>query len=293
MADTKVIINCGLFAKEIEQCGVKHYKLYANYSFFSFWLGKFLRKFHINKFSNINPELDTLKADGIIVFDSGISDTFILERLAKKYAEKKLIFYYWNPVFTSINPNKIPLKFEKWSYSPTDCEEYGMKYNSTFYFKSFVKEPSQIKRDVFFIGKDKGRKRKLDKIKKIFDLEGVSSTFYLTSNHPRFSGKKYRKAISYDKVLDYVNESKAVLDYYVNPHAGLSLRAMEALFLGKKLISNNKNVVNYDFYNEENVYQLDFFKNKSLKDFLASSMVHINSQIRDRYLFCNWINRFI
>lgn len=293
MKKSVVILNCGLFSNEIKKMGVQHFNLYANYSFFPFWLGKICRKLHLKKDANINPELRSLNVDCIIVFDSGVSDNCILSWLAKTYSDKRLIFYYWNPVFTSIKPSKIPSKFEKWSYSPSDCNQYNMKYNSTFYFESFVKAPVPLKRDVFFIGKNKGREKYLNEIKTFFESSGISSLFYLTANHPRLKQKKYMKHIPYKDVLNYVNESNAILDYYVDPHAGLSLRVMESIFFGKKLITNNRTITNYDFYNEKNVFLLDNNEKKDLSLFVTEPAVPIELSIKNRYLFEMWIERFI
>lgn len=289
-----VIINCDLFAKQIEENGVKHFPIWKKGSFAALRYGKFFRKLHLYKAGNINPDLNNLDSeDCIIVFDSGIEENSVLKWFANKYSDKRLIFYYWNPVFTGIKPNKIPSKFELWSYSPSDCKKYGMKYNSTFYFDCFGKTHVDMQRDVFFIGKDKGRGKRLRKIEKFFNLDKLSYLFYLVPTHPRLKSKKSQKPrIPYEKMLDYINESRAVLDYYIDPQAGLSLRTMESIFFEKKLITNNETIVGYDIYNVQNVYTIEDLGKRNLKEFLASPFVSISEEIRNKYLFSNWIKRF-
>lgn len=287
-----IVVNCDLFKKEIEQNGIKCIRLWKSSSAIALRICKLFRKFHLYKYGNINPELNSLDSDCIVVFDNGIYENSVLKWIANRYYNKRLIFYYWNPVFKSISPLKIPKQFELWSYSPNDCKKYNMKYNSTFYFQDFCKKPVPIKRDVFFIGKNKGRLNKLMEIKKSLSALGISSLFYITANHPRLKQKKYQRPIPYRKVLEYVNESKIILDFYVNSHAGLSLRAMESIFFEKKIITNNETYPNYDFYNKENVFIMGKDKEEDLSKFISSPFVLLDNQIKKQYLFSCWINHF-
>lgn len=287
-----IMINCDLFGEQIEQGGVKHVKLWSKITALSLRLGMFFRKMHVYRFGNINKQLYNLKDDCIVVFDNGIKENSVLKWLAKRYCKSRLIFYYWNPVFTSINPKKIPKEFELWSYSPSDCERYGMRYNSTFYFQSFSMEYAPIKRDVLFVGKNKGRLDGLKKIEKDLEDNQLSSLFYITASHPRLKQKKYKKFIPYSKVLDMVNESAAVLDYYVDPLAGLSLRSMEALFLRKKMITNNQTICNYDFYKSQNIFVMGCRPISELRSFLYQPYAEIEEKIKKNYTFCEWLKRF-
>lgn len=291
-----MIVNCDLFSSYIKEEGVKVSPLYKKAGFVELRLGTILRKLKINETYNICDELLNSKED-LIIFDSGITEPSILRYLAKTFRNKRLIFYYWNPVRFSISPLKIPKEFEVWSYSITDCEKYGLKYNSTFYFPNdFCNETSSnnqaISQDVFFIGKDKNRKKGLARIKSLFDNHHITYEFYITATHPRFQKKGYKKSISYKKSLEYVNSSNAILDYYFDPTAGLSLRAMESLFFKKKLITNNISIKRYDFYNKRNIFILDENNENDLVSFIADSFCDISEDIRKKYTFKEWLKRF-
>lgn len=288
-----VVVNCDLFDAYIERCGVKHLKLWNKYSAISLRMGKLFRKLKIYILGNINPLLSSITDDTIVVFDNGISENSILKWIARRHRDKRLIFYYWNPVFKSILPSKIPDSFECWSYSPEDCEKYNMKYNSTFYFEFLYKSHSRIKRDVFFIGKNKGRLNNLMKIKNKLTHLGFSSLFYITANHPRLNQKSFMKNIPYRETLDYVNESKAILDYYVDPQAGLSLRAMESLFFEKKVITNNTTYFNYDFYKKNNIFVIGYDSENDLEHFFTTPYIPVEKEIKEKYLFSYWMNRFL
>lgn len=287
-----VIVNCDLFKEQIEQYGIKHMKLWRKVTALSLRLGMLFRKMRIYRFGNINKKLEDINDDCIVVFDNGIKENSVLKWLAKRYCNSRLIFYYWNPVFTSISPKKVPEAFELWSYSPSDCKRYNMKYNPTFYFKSFERMPVPKKRDVVFVGKNKGRFENLKKIENILDDCHLTSLFYITASHPRLKQRKYKKFISYDNVLNMVNESTAILDYYVDPWAGLSLRVMESMFFEKKIITNSKMIKKYDFYRPENIFVLENDNSQDLKEFIKKPFVGVGLDIKKRYLFENWMTRF-
>lgn len=286
-----MIVNCNIFINEINDSGIQAEKLLNFYNFLRFHGGKIMRKLPGMSNYNINFELLSAKDDFIIIFDGGIKDVNILKEIAKYNNNKKLIFYYWNPVKDSIDPSQIPSVYEKWSYSPVDCKKYGMNYNSTFYFKSLTDETKNIDTDICFIGKDKGRKKELQNLKNQFENEGFTTNFYITATHPRIQKIGYKKNISYRESLEITSASSCVLDYYEDPSAGLSLRAMESLFFNKKLITNNETIKDYDFYNSNNIFILGQ-EQRSIKEFMLTPLRKNNTEIQDSYLFETWLLRF-
>ena len=100
------------------------------------------------------------------------------------------------------------------------------------------------------------------------------------------------KLIPYREVLNAVKESTILIDLYTKPDAGVSLRAMEALFFRRKMITNRPLMRKEDFYNSHNIYILDH-EERSLEEFLAEPYVDIDPAIRDSYLLSNWLKRFI
>ena len=50
--------------------------------------------------------------------------------------------------------------------------------------------------------------------------------------------------------------SRCILDSPQAGQLGLTIRVLEALGAKKKLITTNKDIKNYDFYKEENIYEV-------------------------------------
>lgn len=288
-----MIVNCNMFRNEMIEEGTNSVNLLISYSLFAIRAGSVIRSIPGKSNYNINPDLFSVADDLLIVFDSGIKDAKILQRIEENNKDKRLIFYYWNPVTTTIHPKMIPEKYERWSYSPDDCRLYEMRYNSTFYFECFANKKVDFtdNTDICFIGKDKGRKKVLQKLKQMLEDAGLTTNFYITATHPRFQRVGYQKKVSYKESLNITLGSTCILDYYSNPMAGLSLRAMESIFLGRKLITNNKTIKDYDFYHPDNIYMIEN-EQRSLHEFIETPMVEIDENIVKGYLFANWLGRF-
>lgn len=110
-------------------------------------------------FDNIwyNKDLKQLKTDTIIVWDPVMTANFV-KWISELHPDKRIIFWYWNPVRKSVNPELLSDNVcEKWTYSLNDCKKYGLNYNTTFYFKELAVDNKNLDYDIYFVGKDKER----------------------------------------------------------------------------------------------------------------------------------------
>ena len=239
--------------------------------------------------------------DKIIVFDSNAS-LRMLEWLKIKHPEKRLILWYWNERSSSGLKRDLPKWLEQWSFSESDCEEFGYRHNTQFFFDCFAKDAAECrsrKRNnaapkVFFIGRDKERGRIIAEIADTLRKVGAEVTLEIAPNITgpfKIYREKLLKLLPYWQVIDRVKESDVLLDYTLNPSTGLSLRCMESLFFGKKLITNNRTILKTDFYSPSNIYVLGEDK-RDLRQFLKDPTADVDDGIRDRYLLSNWLKRF-
>lgn len=99
--------------------------------------------------------------------------------------------------------------------------------------------------------------------------------------------------ISIEESLERTRNSKIVIDICKAHHIGLSFRFFECLATETKLITNNKDVVNYDFYNPNNIMVVDFdndiLDENEYISFLEKSYEKVNSSILNKYSIENWI----
>ncbi len=145
-----------------------------------------------------------------------------------------------------------------------------------------------------FIGIDKGRLTYLTELQTFFKEVGIDSMIYIVdSSRNSSSTYQYEKPLSYQEVINYEGNSKAILDIVQENQTGLSLRPIESIFLGVKLITNNNMVKYQDFYNEQNCFLLTERPLSELKQFLNTPYIPVPDKILEKYTLKNWINNFI
>lgn len=236
--------------------------------------------------------------DKIIVFDSYTTARH-LKWLQTHWPGKRVILWYWNSVLNEKLIHNLPEGVELWSYSKKDSEKYGMRLNTQFYFDCLVGEAEICRRETlsshpraFFFGRDKGRSGQIMETGEALREAGVEVDIRIVPNTaPGLPSLLNPDIVPYQAVVDMVKDADILIDYCLDPDSGLSLRAMESMFFGKKLVTNNKTVLDSDFYNPANIYVLGH-DNRSLKEFVDCQRELVSPEIRDHYLLSNWLKRF-
>ena len=235
--------------------------------------------------------------DKIIVFDS-YSSLRQINWLCGKYPDKRIVFWYWNRVSNAHWMDQMPARVEKWSFSKTDCRKYGLRYNTQFFFDCLAAEAAGCRKaahtgplKALFLGRDKGRAAVLAEISKELEAAGVSVDLRITPPQTGRMGVFKESLTPYTDVIGLVKNTDILLDYAMDPDTGISMRAMEALFFGKKLITNNKEILQADFYSPSNIYVLGS-DGRTLAEFVDSPLSEVDETILDNYLLSNWLRRF-
>jgi hypothetical protein len=96
--------------------------------------------------------------------------------------------------------------------------------------------------------------------------------------------------ISLEENENYASKSRSVFDFKIPSHNGASFRVFECLGKGQKLISNNHNLKDYDFYHPDNIFITDFEDFTGLKEFLQKPYHKIDQNIVEKYGIKNWLN---
>lgn len=229
-------------------------------------------------------ELD--KYDHIII-PSRRSCSYAIERIA---ATRSVIVYYWNIVSEKeINPqtylnNKNVILC---TFDPDDAKKYSMRFVDTYLFP--VEDSKyEINTDLFYVGIERPQRTELlEYIKSALIQYNLTFDFHIM----KFNDKKNR--MSYKKVLEHSQHAKVIVDLNRENQAGLTIRPIEALILKKKLITNNKNIKNFDFYNSKNIFILGEDNIENLYHFITEPYSEINMGIVENYYFENWLRKVL
>lgn len=242
--------------------------------------------------------------DVVIVFD-GIRGSDVIEYIRKKNPRARIVVYYVN-IFAGGDRND-PARFKKFgvemfTFDRAAAERHNIGFRHYFYeheeeAEAAKKNAPGTECDIVFFGSDKGRLPYLIKLKDTFADCGAKTELYVVPDKRRSYTKSQREFLlngwqPYEKIVAITQKARAVLDLNVEEQTGITLRPMESIFLGKKLITNNRDIRNYDFYDKRNVFITDEDDYADLGDFLHSGFVPVDEKIMENYRMEHWLESF-
>ena len=198
----------------------------------------------------------------------------------------KIILYYWNHI------NECTKKYledknihEFWTFDSNDAKRYMINYNSQFYTKNIKLDKDNLEYDVLFLGRAKNRKGMILNLAEELKENGINSKNIIIENEKDF--------VPYEDYLKLLVKTKTILDIVDGNQSGLTLRCMESLFFSKKLITNNLDIVNYNFYNPNNILVLDENNINIPKEFIDSPYESLPKEIYEKYSLKNWVKQLL
>lgn len=225
--------------------------------------------------------------------------------------EAQLILYLYDPlVYIKGLGSKYKLYDRVISFEPDDCRENGFEFRPLFcdfrLKKTDDSKPKTFKYKICFYGTMYGdRFQIVENIKRICSEQSITffSFCYLRGKFMAvyywFRSKSFRhmgsNIISFipktaEELSEIINSSEVVLDINDVLQKGLTLRTIESLVSGKKIITTNQDIVNYDFYNPDNILVIDRKKIIIPDSFLQEEYVAISPIILKKYSAEGWVN---
>lgn len=188
-----------------------------------------------------------------------------------------------------------------YSFDPVDARNFGFNYLPQVYRRPLAAQWCETKTvsDVFFIGQDKGRSLWLAHVATLMKKAGLIAdirifrdrhTEELSVLKPYYTSQR----IPYADTLTLVGQCHSVLEIVQQGQHGLTLRVMEALFMQKKLITNNADVMHYDFYHPDNVLILtEETSADEMRDFMRRPYHQVAEEVVRKYDVIEWIKKFL
>ena len=273
-------VNTGSVYKRIPKLMKAVRRIYIKFRFLPLrpWLGSW--KNNLNKYE-------------IVILHASKLTPPVAQYISKKNPKIRIIVWYWNPVSSCVPVKHFPKgKCEIWTFDESDAETYRLYKNTQYYFKNVEITKKPIRYDAIFIGSDKGRFLELKSIEAALNDNGLHTYFHIVGSSAKrkqtiYSGKR----LDYKNVLEYIAEAKAIVDVVSEKQTGLTLRPLEALFFGKKLITTDKSIVYRDFYNPNNIFIIGVDSTLSIVEFLNLQVRRMDPLV-DWYDFDSWLLRF-
>jgi len=304
MTKTLIISSDGnnYFFPHVKSGGIRFASLGEGNGLIIFTACRIIRRLHVN-FPRIfaGSLLPLHDIDHIIVLDSGHFKG--LKDLIRKYNKSCSIdLFIWNPM--SRYQERILREFDDldhtWSLVPSDCKKYGINFNTQFFcseLRSSV-QTEETKYDFLFVGREKSRAEYIVQLVQQLEEANLSVKLHLLHSkaqyHPSIDEYLTNQFIPYSEYLDLLSQSRCLIDI-INPlFPYYPLRVLEALFLSKKLITNNQQIRNEPFYRSNNIYVLtgQHLDQSELQDFLNEPFDHSVDVYLPYYDIRQWLQRF-
>lgn len=250
----------------------------------------------------------------IVIKGEGLSES-LLDKMKQSFSKAKFVYYSWDSL---CNVKGAKGKFKYFdaikSFDRIDCQNIeNLEYLPLFYSKEYSRKVSRDadnKYSAAFIGTLHSNR--------FSDVLGMASLVEKNLNKPAFTffyypskpvfkvlkviNKTFRKIpteeVSFEKLSvqaasDVMCDSEVIIDYGHPDQTGLTMRTIETLGINKKLITNNKLVMEEPFYKTENIFVIGQQDEQELAEFLILPYVPVSNEVYQSYAIENWVERLI
>ncbi len=189
--------------------------------------------------------------------------------LKKKQPRAEFIYYNWDSVgnYSSVL-SFLDLFDKRFSFDLKDCEKYGFDFLPLFYCNDFLDvTPTHdaLALMSFSAKKAEGLKLILSKMPENLSINRqlVLENFFSYIKHRFFGEREFKgfglrsfvfKPYSRTAAFRLIADAKVVLDCPLEGQDGLTVRTLETLHQKRKLITTNKEILKYPFYNSANIF---------------------------------------
>ncbi|MDQ5767551.1 hypothetical protein [Thiothrix subterranea] len=245
-----------------------------------------------------------------VVNGQTLSEEFLSE-LKQQYKQATFILYMWDSLKNRESTIKNLDFFDHcFSFDKNDATEFSMNFRPLFFSNGFEKSKSNIlnQHDISFIGTAHTDRYHI--VKSITDSlpSSTKKYWYLFLQAPwvfyyyKLTNSYYKKAnrdefkyssITKKEVQDVFFSSRSILDIEHPNQTGLTIRTLETLGSEKKLVTTNKNVKNYDFYVENNIFVIDRKNPVVPTEFINSPYTAICEKTYQKYSIQGWLDEIL
>ncbi|GAB1448404.1 hypothetical protein MASR2M44_14130 [Bacteroidota bacterium] len=271
-------------------------------------LGSNLEFLNIKYFKEILNSFDgSVFFDFILVIRGEVFTSSICELFRRRFPEARFILYLWDSLKNNDKSSLFNYFDSVLSFDRLDCINKSIKFRPLFFLDYYdyamTSCPKDI--DVLFVGTiHSDRYCFINNFKKVFDKANYSTFFYLYAQsrlifyklwfqNPCMRSAKVSEinysVIPAKEVAKLMLRSKVTLDLQHPSQSGLTMRTFEAVGARTKIITTNKEIRNYDFFNSDNIYILENGDFNCPSEFILSPSTELDSEVYKKYSLEGWL----
>lgn len=188
----------------------------------------------------------------------------IYKFLKKRYKNCKFVSIYLDVLKVSMancDLEKIRRYYDlEFSYNELECQQYNLLHlvqiASRIDPTAYLTENNKENIDVFFAGKAKERLGQIIQAYDRLESQNIRCKFIISGVLPKNRIKRrgityINNLMLYGDLMPYIINCKCLLDINQKGTMGYTYRVIEAVMYNKKLISDNSNLLNHPYYNND------------------------------------------
>lgn len=275
----------------------------------------FIRKSIVSHFNSIVNVAKVEPFDYLFVIAPETMDANFVRSLKLTNPNMKSILYMWDSIKNKSNAQKVLRFFDHvFTFDKTDKDfAPGIEFLPLFYPDNFAekarcqKAPSEMQYAACFIGSaHSDRAKVVKKISAEFEKRGLRTFVFLfcpgklyfwlrkifTNEYTGLSMQDLSfSSLSKQEMQDVLDNSNIVIDIQHPGQTGLTMRTIEMLGYGKKLVTTNREVASYDFYDPNNIAVVDRNTPVLADDFIASTYQPPECSVVLDYSMSAWLGK--
>lgn len=213
-----------------------------------------------------------------------------------KSKTSNFIAYYWDSMVFFPRKKDIISFFDKvYSFDSQDCKENNFDLLTNFYY--YEPEPVKTDKMVFCISHlEKRRFQLFNEMGKFLEENQITFRFLTKQSKNKLKSpyiEYLEETIPYAEMLQLLNHYEVILDITKPLQNGLSFRILESIGMNKKIITNNRSVMEYDFYNPNNILVVDFDNLSIPKSFFETPFEPIDEVIKQKYHLRSFVTTIV
>jgi hypothetical protein len=271
---------------------------------------KLLDKTISEYYEQVTKDIVDREFDIIFLLNPEAMPLSFLEMCKSRWQNALVVMYMWDSIQNRKNTlDYVPYCDRVLTFDKGDAALHKFDFRPLFYldlYSAIRQEAAPIKYDLCFMGTAHSDRYSIVKSVKewcdanelrcYFYLYMQNKTFYYVNKLTKKNGDPSIEEISFTKrsaaeIVDVVRSSRAVLDIQHFKQTGLTMRTLETVGAGKKLITTNPEVKEYDFYDKDRVMVLDRSNPaESLNlEFFREDDRQVSESVIDGYSIGSWL----
>ena len=174
---------------------------------------------------------------------------------------KKMVAYFWDSFARIPQGRETIPHFDKFfSFEPKNVKDHQLLFLPNFYSPDLtLNKDIKPQFDLSYVASSDERLPTLERMLDSMAHLGLKTNINIVAaetiaNKNEKSIRWFTDPLPRNETIRIMNDSRVLLDIAQPKQEGLSFRVFEAMALEKKIITTNKSVTDYDFYDPRNIF---------------------------------------